>query len=583
MSPPLSKNERVYAEQIRLLYEKNTTVLIGTLGISLATIVVLWSPVGALPLLWWFALTLLITAARFFLGLRFERTESANGNISWWANAFVVGAMANALSWSIVPVFFLLPEQPLYVLFIACLYAGYISGSVASTSVHFPAFLGFALPVTVLFSARVFLENEPIYIAIGVMIWFYAAASYSFARNNHRTILDAINLKFENIDLLDEVREQRDAAEQAVIAKNHFLAATSHDLRQPLHALGLFVEAMEGELDGHGGGKTLQKIRESTDALTKQLHGMLDLSSLDAEIIENQPRHFVLSPLLLRLADEYRAQAAHKNLSFDMNETASVVFCDENILQRVLGNLLSNAVIHTDTGGVRVQVAELGAEILIHIIDTGRGIPRKEFENIFTEYHQLRNPGRDRRHGLGLGLAIVKRLCALGGFKLDLESTLNEGTTFTLHVPKGKSEQVRHDAISINFENLDGVRVVVIDDDRDVIEGTCEMLKRWGCEAVGALDIEQAMAKLTENGEVPDILISDFRLAAGRTGLDAVAHFQKHFVASIHYLVITGETMPAELQAVNQAGIQILHKPVKPGELRNALHQLLSSAPQPIG
>ena len=576
MSEEGAQVDRVFVEQIRLLYAKNTTVLIGTLGISFATLVVLWAPIGASPLLWWFALTLLITAARLALGLHFQRIELSGNNARWWANAFVLGAVGNALCWSIVPVFFLLPEQPLYVLFIACLYAGYISGAVASTSVHFPAFLGFAVPLTVSFSGRVFLETEPIYTAIGVMIWFYAAASYSFARNNHRTILDAIKLKFENIDLLDEIREQRDTAEQAVVAKNHFLATTSHDLRQPLHALGLFVEAMEIENSNRASSNTLLKIRESTDALTKQLHGMLDLSSLDANIVDNQPRHFIISPLLLRLADEYGAQAAHKKLTFDISDVDNVVFADDNILQRILSNLLSNAVNHTERGGVTVQTTELNQDVLIIIIDTGPGIPADEFENIFNEYHQLQNPGRDRRRGLGLGLAIVKRLCSLGGFELELESILAKGTTFTLHVPKGELAAVTEDVAPVSLDSLEGLRVVVIDDDRDVAQGTCEMLKRWGSEAVGAIDIDGALTQLIENEEVPDILITDFRLADGKTGLDAVARFQAQFDDPINYLIITGETTPAELQAVNQAGIPILHKPVRPGELRSALHHLLS-------
>ena len=573
-----TRQSRVFLEQIRLLYAKNHTVLIGTLGISLATLVVLWRPIGARPLVSWFAVTLLITAIRYGLGLRFEKIELTNDNVRWWANAFVVGAVANGLAWSVVPLYFLLPDQPLYVVFITCLYAGYISGSVASTSVYFPAFLGFAVPVTVLFSVRVFVELEPIYLAIGVMIWFYAAASYSFARNNHSTILDAIKLKFENIDLLDEVREQRDTAEQAVIAKNHFLASTSHDLRQPLHALGLFVEAMEGELEGHGGRDTLLKIRESTDALTKQLHGMLDLSSLDANIIENRPRHFPVSKILSRLADEYRPQALRKGLSFEIDDAKDILFCDEQLLQRVVSNLLSNAVNHTDIGGVVVNVIESDDEVRIRVSDSGPGIAQDDVEKIFTEYHQLRNPGRDRRRGLGLGLAIVKRLCSLGDLKLELESAVGEGSTFSLRVPRGKTESVQEDSPVTSFESLEGARIVVVDDDLDVVRGTCDMLRRWGSEALGASTIDDALAQLAEYDEVPDILITDFRLAEGDTGLDAIERFRASFDDTISYLIITGETMPAELKTVNEAGVPILHKPVRPGELRSALHHLINEA-----
>lgn len=569
-------SERVFLEQVKLLYEKNDTVLIGTLGISLTTLIVLWQPIGAIKMLAWFCLTLFITAGRVILGNRKKCANITAKNARWWANAFVVGAAANALSWSIVPVFFLLPEQPIYVLFVTCLYAGYISGSVASTSVYFPAFLGFALPLTVLCSARVFMEPDPVYLAIGIMIWFYALASYSFAKKNNRSILEAIELKFENTDLLEELREQRDTAEQAVKAKNHFLAATSHDLRQPLHALGLFVEAMESEIGDHSSSTTLDKIRESTDALTKQLHGMLDLSTLDAGVVEYHPRHVALGPLFSRLTDDFRAEALRKRLVLEIEEAESIVFCDENALERILRNLLSNAINNTDTGIVSITVARSAHEsITIKVSDTGSGIPAEQFENIYVEYHQLRNPGRDRRQGLGLGLAIVKRLCALGALNLDLESSVGKGTIFSLTVPEGDLQQISHYSSPVNLNKLDGARIVVIDDDKDVVTSTTNMLQRWGCDAVGALHVEDALSRLQEENAIPDIVILDFRLAGGFTGLEAIDLFKDKFAEQLRYLVITGETMPSELKALNEASIPILHKPVRPAELRNTLNYLL--------
>lgn len=568
--------DRVFLEQVKLLYEKNDTVLIGTIGISLTTLVVLWNAISTVEIVSWFLFTLMIAAARMILGARKKRTTITAKNARWWANAFVVGAVANGLSWSIVPMFFLLPEQPIYVLFIACLYAGYISGSVASTSVYLPAFIGFALPLTALCSARVFMESEPVYVAIGIMIWFYAFASYDFAKKNNRTILEAIELKFENTDLLEELREQRDTAEQAVQAKNHFLAATSHDLRQPLHALGLFVEAMESEVAEDSSSNTLDKIRESTDALTKQLHGMLDLSTLDAGVVEYHPQHFELGPLFSRLADDFSAQAFNKGLTLEVDDPDVTLFCDANVLERILRNLISNAINNTDVGKVSFNATKFEHDkITIKVSDTGVGIPVDQFSNIYVEYQQLQNPGRDRRKGLGLGLAIVKRLCALGEFELDLASTVGEGTSFSLTVPAGDSTQIADYLSPVNLDKLDGAYVVIIDDDEDVVVSTKNMLQRWGCEALDALNMESALGQLRAENVIPDIVIVDFRLAADTTGLEAIASFKKQFAEKLQYLMITGETMPSELKAVKEAGIPILHKPVRPQELRNALNALL--------
>lgn len=579
--PQHSRRQKILREQVRLLYARDATVLLGTLGIASAALVVLWQPIGAVKLLPWFVGTLVITALRGWLGARFRRQETDAAKPLVWARAYCIGAFVNGLVWSVVPWFFLLPEQPLYVLFITCLYAGYVSGSVASTAVYFPAFLSFSAPITVIFALRVFLETEPIYFAIGIMILFYAAASYSFARNNNRTIEDAIRLRFENVNLMEELRDQRDAAEHALKVKNHFLATTSHDLRQPLHALGLFIEAMGSELQDNQPRDTLDKIRESTEALTAQLHGMLDLSSLDAAIVEHKPSHFSLGGLLTRLQNEFAAQVLAKGLKMTvLHEEDVAVHADAQIVERILRNLVSNAVNNTDRGTITLGVESIeGERVEITVRDTGCGIPREEHGAIFDEYHQLNNPGRDRRRGLGLGLAIVKRLCALGDYELRLDSTVGEGSAFRLTLPAGDVQKIGAPRVPASSSRLKGARVVLIDDDQDILASTSAMLTRWGCDCVVALSPESALRELAADANPPDLVVSDLRLQDNANGINAIEQLRRRYGNQLPAVLITGETLPEELRAANAVGLQVLHKPVQPGELRSALNFLLAQRP----
>lgn len=563
---------------MRLLYAGNRTVLIGSIGISLATVGVLWSQVPHKHLIAWLCLSLLVAALRAVLAYRFVNTKLSATNARRWADAFVVGALFNAAAWSLVPIFFFLPADPLYVLFICCLYAGYVSGSVASTAVYFPAFLAFSGPVTLAFAVRAFAEQHSMYSAIAVMVVFYAAASYVFARNHNRTIAQAIQLRFENVELLDDARRQRDTAEQAVAAKDKFLAATSHDLRQPLHAIGLFADSLESVVTEPGPQALVEKIRESTDALAAQFHGILDLSSLDANAVENYPRHVDIVPLLNRLFAEFDLRAREKGLQFALRSAPrAIAFVDTALLDRIVRNLIENAIRYTDVGEITISVEhETNGTLCLAVKDSGCGIPSGEREAIFAEYYQLGNPQRDRRKGFGLGLAIVRRLCELSGIELHLRSKVGSGSIFSLTLSAGDPEQLMSEPSEEQVGSLAEVRVVIVDDEIAIQQGTRDLLERWGCACVAAPDLDTALAVMSERDFVPELIIADYRLGRGLSGLTVIEGIAQEYNKDLPALLITGETLPANLSAAKASGYPILHKPVKPGELRTAL-QVLSS------
>lgn len=573
-------SDAVFNEQVRLLYAGNRTVLTGSIGISLATVGVLWPQVPHAHLFAWACLSLLIAGLRALLARRFRATRLDATNAWRWADAFVIGALLNGIAWSCVPIVFFLPAEPLYVLFICCLYAGYVSGSVASTAVYFPAFLAFSAPVTLAFAGRAFFEQHPMYSAIGIMVLFYAAASYVFARNHNRTIAQAIRLRFENIELLEDLRHQRDAAEQAVAAKDKFLAAASHDLRQPLHAIGLFADSLESAITQPGPRALVTKIRESTDALAAQFHGILDLSSLDANAVEHRPRHVDLAPVLQRLIAEFERSAREKNLELALHCATSVIaFVDVTLFDRIVRNLVENALRYTARGGITVTVDHgTNATLRVDISDTGCGIPRAEQEAIFTEYHQLANPERDRRKGFGLGLAIVRRLCRLTDIALTLQSEPNRGSTFSLTLSAGDRSLLKAEPDRVQVGAPRDVRIVVVDDDPAILHGTRDLLTRWGCDCIAISDPDAAMAAMNARDFTPELIIVDYRLGQGVNGLDVIEAIRQEYNEDLPALLITGETSTANLAAAKASGFPILHKPVKPGELRTALHVLTNHA-----
>jgi signal transduction histidine kinase len=372
----------------------------------------------------------------------------------------------------------------------------------------------------------------------------------------------------------DQLRSLRAAAEEANVTKSRFFAAASHDLRQPLHALGLFVETLQERAREADDRALVAGIRASTDRLSHMFNALLDLSRLDAGRVLPHPSDLALEPILARACAEVEPEARARGLRLRRVSTRAHVHSDPNLLPRLIGWLIENAVRHTERGGVLVGCRRRGESVRIEVWDTGPGIPDERRAEIFQEFATLDADARPR--GLGLGLTLVERTAQLLGHPIELDSRRGRGSVFSVSVPRARPRKTSDEAVSPPIASaLEGRRVLVIDDDPDILEGMGGRLERWGCHPLGAPSADAALALLSTGAPAPDAILADYRLAGGSTGLEAIDRLRAHLAAPIPAVVITGETAPEVLEAIRAAGFQRLSKPVSPARLRALLERLL--------
>ena len=373
-----------------------------------------------------------------------------------------------------------------------------------------------------------------------------------------------------------ELAAQKAAAEMANAAKSHFLAAASHDLRQPMHAIGLYVEALKPLLHGRQAAVTLDKLAASVSALEGLFNAILDVSKLDAGAVHPRWHAIPVRAFLQDLADSLQMDAQHKGLSLRVHACAGSIHGDAQLLERILRNLVGNALRYTEHGGVLLSARRRGDQMKLQVWDTGEGIAGSALPLIFDEFYQVNNPARDRTQGLGLGLSIVRRLSQLLGYSLSVQSVPGRGTLATLTVPMSEETAAHLSAQPPlpDYTRLRG-RVAVVDDDGQVLDALETLLTSWGLEVIAA---ESGNALCARIDDVPDALLTDWRLAEGETGQQVVDKLRAKFPqATIPVLVITGDISIASVEVARLSDLPALHKPVKPARLRALLVKILQN------
>jgi len=419
---------------------------------------------------------------------------------------------------------------------------------------------------------------------LGLLSWIlidrFVRALNKYERLNadleRRVAAKSASLEFQ----LAETQQAREDAEAANRAKSRFLAAASHDLRQPLHALGLFTDALSGHTCDTVGADLVHRIRTSVVSLETLLSGLLDISKLDAGVVTPEPRDLRLDDLFARLANDFLPEALEKELRLVVVPTKRVVRSDPALLERIMRNLVANALRYTERGGVVVGARRRGDRVAIEVWDSGAGIDAAEREHIFEEFYQIGNPERDRTRGLGLGLAIVRRLADLLGHEVEVASRVGQGSVFRILARAGDPNALPSavPAAAENAGSLHGRCVVVVDDEPSVRESTHKLLSAWGCMVVAAGDPAEALAAL--DGRIPSALLVDYRLRGGLDGLAAIARLRAALNRQVPAALVSGESSADELARIKESGFLLLHKPVPPARLRSALAFLLAAGRQ---
>jgi PAS domain S-box-containing protein len=377
----------------------------------------------------------------------------------------------------------------------------------------------------------------------------------------------------------DELFDAKEAAEEANVAKTRFLAAASHDLRQPMQALGMFVAVLAGRVEDPAHAALVTRIQDSVTALEGLLNSLLDVSKLEAGLVVPHYGEFAVGAMMDRLAAEFEPLCASGDVRLSVVPTALVVRSDPALLERILRNLLNNAVRYTPGGRILFGARRVGRHIRFEVWDTGIGIPQAELKNIFREFHQVGNAARDRRQGLGLGLAIVERLSALLDHPVAVRSQEGRGSVFSVEVPLAARAPaaVMPCQLQLGLARK-GAAILVIDDEPDVRESLELLLESWGHRVLSAASADDALRRLPGWEHTPDLVLADYRLQNGDTGGQAIARVEVHLrpVAKLPAIILTGDTAPERLQQAQALGHGLLHKPVQPDALRRAIDDVLA-------
>lgn len=521
---------------------------------------------------------------RFFHFKRLDLTQITYEKMKRQVHGYFFLTLLEAAHWAIPLLLFF--EQNLLGLY-NLFFLSIIIAMVTASIVMFPAHLAMYTCYSVIISLPIalhFMSNERfvIYQVIGVMVLIYVAILLVFHQRNTIKSKQALALKYENMDLINDLelqtqesKKQQHIAEKANQEKSHFIAAASHDIRQPLHAVNLFTELLRNKVTDEEQAQDVNNIQKGLDSLEELLHALLDISRLDSGVVAIKKMHFPINHLLNKLQEQLHIQAQQKELLLMIKPNQTTVFSDPLLLERVLGNLLSNAIKYTERGSVELFCSqEDNDNLTICVRDSGIGIAETHFNDIFSEFFQIDNQERDRQKGLGLGLSIVNKITSLMEMPLSFDSRLGQGTTFTLTVPLGiestQLDQIQEKPVERRIEKLS---VLIIDNSTDILTATQSLLESWGCTVHATNSGEKAL-KLIHDGSRPDFILTDYRLDGALNGCEII-HQIHALIGDIPAIIVTGNTDQNTLNEIKKTGLALLHKPLKPAQLRLTMTRLI--------
>ncbi|NOZ42574.1 MAG: response regulator [Alphaproteobacteria bacterium] len=368
-------------------------------------------------------------------------------------------------------------------------------------------------------------------------------------------------------------------AEAANISKTKFLAAASHDLRQPLNAARLFTGSLSTKNIGAENSRYVERIENSLAALDDLLGVLLNISQLDSGGIIPAFCHFKLQDLLDRVVPDYIQTGREKGLRIRLVPTTNVVYSDPRLLETILRNFLSNAVRYTRKGGVVIGCRTRGDNIILQVVDSGIGIRQNRLDDIFREFIQVHEDYTAGGRGIGLGLSIVQRIAGLLAADITVRSVVGRGSAFNITLrPGDRNDIIRPQPAAITLPGgLDGRSIVVIDNDEDVLDGMAALLGKWGGTIITGTCSDICLKQLIDHDQTPELIIADYHLDGGHSGIAAIREIQAEFTDLVPAIIITSDREPTLIKMLAAKNLPVIHKPVAPAALYALIQHLLSS------
>lgn len=575
------KNPLTLDSQVQLFFKQVPSVVIAASIAATALSFLFYDTAGTRPAVIWVLSVYLFTAVRLYSVYQYGRSRQKAADKMdnrFWSVLCTSFSTLSGLQWGTAVLLYFNPESTVDISILVLLELAMVAAAVASLSVIPIAFVGYATPVALMTAYPLFFSGNSDYYVLGVLVIVYLFVMYMFCKNIYKATMFGIRMSIENASLVQSLQIEKNKADHSNDAKSRFLASASHDLRQPLQALTLFTEALKEEVNEEKQNSLVDRISKSLDALKGLLNSLLDISKLDAGGVLVNKSGFDVASVFEEIRTEFRPMAEKKFQQLAITNASLFVYSDPILIKRVIQNLVINAIKHSSEESlIIVDIKPEGENAVITVKDNGPGIPKNEITKIFNEFHQLNNPERDRNKGLGLGLAIVERLTNLLSVELSLDSLPGVGSVFSLVLPKAKADQIKQiqpESASFSIGRLNGLGVLVVDDEIDVRESLVMLLEGWGCDVWQTDNIAGAVALF--NQQTVDLVITDYRLRQNETGLELLRTVNVHS-KKVSGLVITGDTSVEKIKEFMHEDYLVLHKPIRPAELRVAIRQLTTA------
>ncbi|MBL8532489.1 MAG: response regulator [Betaproteobacteria bacterium] len=527
---------------------------------------------------WWTGTVAAALSACLLAYWRYRRESPAAMSLRRWGRRFTWLASASALAWGSAA-FFFMPAPPAVEMMVVLGVTAVAVGGIGHLAMHLPCYFGFLLGSMVPFVVAFLLLGDALHAGLAAGMAALVAAAAGFGHFMNRTMRRSIVLAHRNRQLAEALAERTREAEQANAAKSRFLASASHDLRQPVHAIGLLLGVLRGQALQRAQAEIVDRLARSCEALEELFDGILGVSRLDAGAETPRLTAVPVHLLFTALHSAFEPLAREKGLQLRTHDCHAVVHSDPALLERVLANLVSNAIRYTHAGGVLLASRRRGAAVSIEVWDTGIGIEAQHQGAIFEEFFQCGNTERDRRRGLGLGLAIVKRLAGLLQHTVEFRSVSGRGSVFRVRVPAfdGPVPEVADTQLpGPAVRRVAGTRVLVVDDEPGVRDATVALLRQWNCEVIALGSMAEVMSVAVEWASAPDVVVSDLRLPDACSGTDLVAWLREEFNREIPALLVSGDAHSATFGSSLPPGTVLLAKPASATAMLETLVSLRS-------
>lgn len=559
------RQEKILAGVIASVYRQVPQSVLGSIVGGVALIAVFWQTHDQNMLNAWFIGMLLESLARLRVARAFRTSGTEVEKVRAWANRWTLLAAAAGLLWGAAGVLFFASKQPLQQLVLVAVILGVTFGSLTLYATHRPALFAF-LPLALLpLIGRMVMEQDPAYYTAAIVVFAVFGFTTFLARNFGEAMFESVKNNYENevlvAQLMQEKRIAEDArrdAETATRSKTQFFAAASHDLRQPLQAIGIYVSLLRKRAQGPL-EPLVANLSSAVESLSKLVEELLEISRLDSGAIQPRVQQILLDEMFRSLEQEFMPQAAAKGLSLRVRRCGLAIDSDPLLLLRVVRNLLANAIKYTKQGGVLLAARKRGGYVSIGVWDTGPGIHKQELDRVFEEFYRGASSRGQEKGGFGLGLSIVKRICGVLGHALVVTTRPGTGTVFRVEVPLSaaprRPERSSAHVLETAIHEIPGKTLVVLEDNEEILNSLTKLLASWGADIVSATSFNASLMKRLGVRRHVDLIIADQNLGNSISGVEAAFRIRELVGRPVPVVMLTavqGLEVIAEFQQVMQ-------------------------------